>query len=122
MTLKGGRILYLSIAGRAEHFLEDGIVFNASTTRHVAGPLYLTVNSQHTHDTASPHAVRPYARRETTVWLRIDTRRLDMARTSSERLKVRPLIVFFSTVGFSGIARLRTCSQLDERRRMRVCS
>lgn len=38
------------------------------------------------------------------------------------RLKVRPLIVFFSTLSFSGIARLSTCSQLDARRRMRVCS
>ena len=38
------------------------------------------------------------------------------------RLKVRPLMVFFSTVSFSGMARLSTCSQLLERRRMRVCS
>ena len=37
-------------------------------------------------------------------------------------MKVRPLIVFFSTLSFSGIARFSTCSQLFERRRMRVCS
>ena len=44
------------------------------------------------------------------------------ARSAQERLKVRPLMVFFSTLSFSGIARLSTCSQLDARRRMRVCT
>jgi len=38
------------------------------------------------------------------------------------RLKVRPLMVFFSTTSFSGIARLSTCNHELERRRMRVCS
>lgn len=36
-------------------------------------------------------------------------------------LKVRPLMVFFSVLSFSGMARLRTCSQLEQRVRMRVC-
>jgi len=37
-------------------------------------------------------------------------------------LKVLPLMVFFSALSFSGTARFRTCSQLLDRLRMRVCS